>query len=231
MGQKWVNPADPAPLSFKTRGGGGGEGGGGPGGGVAYKDPARPPPRVERAHFWGLCVTGSTAAFLARRAAKVQSGGAETTGAVETDDGGRCGVHAENFAYGTWDVERRGRGRGGTEDGEACACEDTIEAHENRNQGMDGEREGRAKRGSYPGGERNKHASGPTAVTEGGGGAKSYLEDSLECIGGQDRTTLVWVQGPEGWCQRHARGYGRPESQGDGDLGGAGDMWWLLRGG
>ena len=30
--------ADPAPLSFKTRGGGGGLGG------VAYKDPARPPP-------------------------------------------------------------------------------------------------------------------------------------------------------------------------------------------
>ena len=29
--------ADPAPLSFKTRGGGGG--------GVAYKDRARPPPR------------------------------------------------------------------------------------------------------------------------------------------------------------------------------------------
>ena len=31
--------ADPAPLSFKTRGGGGGLGG------VAYKDRARPPPR------------------------------------------------------------------------------------------------------------------------------------------------------------------------------------------
>ena len=34
--------ADPAPLSFKTRGGGGGGGGLG---GVAYKDRARPPPR------------------------------------------------------------------------------------------------------------------------------------------------------------------------------------------
>ena len=33
--------ADPAPLSFKTRGGGGGAGLGG----VAYKDRARPPPR------------------------------------------------------------------------------------------------------------------------------------------------------------------------------------------
>ena len=33
--------ADPAPLSFKTRGGGRGGGGGG----VAYKDPARLPPR------------------------------------------------------------------------------------------------------------------------------------------------------------------------------------------
>ena len=32
--------ADPAPLSFKTRG----EGGGGGLGGVAYKDRARPPP-------------------------------------------------------------------------------------------------------------------------------------------------------------------------------------------
>ena len=35
--------ADPAPLSFKTRGGG--RGGGGGLGGVAYKDRARPPPR------------------------------------------------------------------------------------------------------------------------------------------------------------------------------------------
>ena len=40
--------ADPAPLSFKTRGGGGGGGGGGGLGGVAYKDRARPPPRDPR---------------------------------------------------------------------------------------------------------------------------------------------------------------------------------------
>ena len=41
--------ADPAPLSFKTRGAGGGLGGG-----VAYKDPARPPPPPPRGPGWVL---------------------------------------------------------------------------------------------------------------------------------------------------------------------------------
>ena len=41
--------ADPAPLSFETRGGGGGMGG------VAYKDPARLPPRAQNTLFQHEC--------------------------------------------------------------------------------------------------------------------------------------------------------------------------------
>ena len=50
--------ADPAPLSFKTRGGGGEGGGGGGLGGAAYKDRARPPPRDPTAHHCSTCPWG-----------------------------------------------------------------------------------------------------------------------------------------------------------------------------
>ena len=44
----------------------------------------------------------------------------------------------------------------------------------------------RKGRGSYPDGERDKHAGGHTAVAEGGGGAGPYLEASLNCHGSPD---------------------------------------------
>ena len=134
------------------------------------------------AHFRGLYVTGSAAAFLARRAAEARLGGAEKTEVVEMEDGGQCGVRVENFANSARDVERGGRGRGGTDEGEAGAREDIMEGHQNGNHDGDREREERARPGSHTGGEQNKHAGGHAAVAEGGGGARPYLEDSRNCL-------------------------------------------------
>ena len=71
-----------------------------------------------------------------------------------------------------------------------------------------GDRGERAKRGSYPDGERNKHAGGHCAVAEGSGGTGPYLMASLNYRGSPDRPTLVWVQGPESWCQWQVRSVG-----------------------
>ena len=145
--------------------------------------------RIGQAHFQGLYPTGAAAALRERRAAEERTGGVAAVGAVETVDGSLCGVRMENVANGAWDVERGGRGRGGVDEGGASACKDVVGGHQTNTEVGDRDREERAWRGSCPDGKRNKHASGPTAVAEGGGGAMPYLEASLNRCGSPDRST------------------------------------------
>ena len=85
--------------------------------------------RIGQALFRGLYVTSTAAAFLERRAAEERLGGVAAVGAVETVDGGLCGVRMEHVANGVWDVERGRRGRGGVDEGDAGACKDFVGCH------------------------------------------------------------------------------------------------------
>ena len=85
--------------------------------------------RIGQALLRGLYMTGTAAAFLERRAAEERLGGVAAVGAVETVDGGLCGVRMEHVANGVWNVERGGRGRGGVDEGDAGACKDFVGGH------------------------------------------------------------------------------------------------------
>ena len=72
--------------------------------------------------------------------------------------------------------------------------------------GGEGDRRAGARRKSYPDGARNNHTGGHTAVAEGGGCTRPYLEAPLSRCGGSGWLSQMWVQGPEGWCQLRVGG-------------------------
>ena len=73
-------------------------------------------------------------------------------------------------------------------------------------QGVEGARRAGARHGSYPAGAQSNHTSGHLAVAEGGGCAGPCPEGPPSCCRGSCQLARVWVQGPEGWCQRHVGG-------------------------
>ena len=82
--------------------------------------------QIRQAHFRGLYVTGTAAAFVERQAAEERPGGAAAVGTAETVDGSQCGVRVENVANGARGVERGGRGWDGMDEGGTCACKDVV---------------------------------------------------------------------------------------------------------
>ena len=154
--------------------------------------------RIEQARFRGLYVTGTAAAYLERRAAEE---GRERAKAVETAEvlhSGRGGGREETVT-GSKGNEVQGELRGTrVAEGDIEGNEGVVGAGRLGTQGGEEDRRARARRGSHPDGARNNH----TAVAEGDGCARPYLRAPPSRCGGSGRLSQVWVQGPEGWCQR-----------------------------
>ena len=89
-------------------------------------------------------------------------------------------------------------GSGGGGEGGTGTRRDARAGHRTDINGGDGDQGERARPGSCPHGKRHKHAGGHTAVAEGGGSTRPYLEAPLNRRGNPDRLIVVLVQGPRG---------------------------------
>ena len=186
---------------------------------------------MEQAQLWGLYVTGAAGAHLERRAADKGREGemaVDTAKVLQGALGGGREVTATGREGNKVQDERREPKvtEGGTE-----GKEDVVGAGRPGTQGGEGDLRAGARRGSYPDGARNKHAGGHTAVAEGGGCARPYLEAPLSCCKRSGQLSHVWVQGPEGWCQQRVGGMDDLHRAVQGVWGAPMGAWWLVRGG